>query len=75
MQVEEKKVEIMCVCVCMCVLYLHRVALCTSVNIVTLAQIATEYLKAVNQSRLNIKIFVKCTVTQNCTLLYFTLLY
>ena len=49
----------MCVCI-----ESHRVALCTSVNIGTLAQIATEYLKAVNQSCLNIKIFLKFTVTQ-----------
>ena len=35
--------------VCVCI-ESHRVALCTSVNIGTLAQIATECLKAVNQS-------------------------
>ena len=44
------------VCVCVCI-ESHRVALCTSVNIGTLAQIATECLKAVNQSCLNIKPF------------------
>ena len=50
--------------VCVCI-ESHRVALCTSVNIGTLAQIATECLKAVNKSCLNIKIILKFTVTQN----------
>ena len=59
--IEEAAECLSCVCVC---IESHRVALCTSVNIGTLAQIATEYLKAVNQSCLNIKIFLKFTVTQ-----------